>query len=529
MLLVARLAEPDSCYPALPDRVHPGPYHRPERPMLTPPRPHSPTTTNVSGHDIGQSPLPLHTHPPIHRLFAVMAAFLALFLPAATLALLGLNAGRGAWDATVYHEPFIRQLAADFPRFDLTNPLTATTPGYHLLLATLSQIGLGSTLALRLITALFGGLLIAALAAWLTRRVRPLDALLLSLPLAASIYTFQASAFILPDNPAWLLVFLIIALCLHDSPGSTRLAIAAALTALLVFTRQVHLWAAGIVWLAAWLGVNRTEPGLFTALPRRIHRTLAAFAITVPAIAIVAWFIHHWGGLTPPRFQGDMHGGNPATPAFILVQIVILTVGFGPWLLPAVLRTARDNAGILLTAATLGLLLAVIPATTTDPAAGRYSGWWAINAKAPVLFGRTSTLFLILAPLGAVLIAGPLLALPHRARWTLLGALTAFTLAQSATFFSWQRYHEPFLILFLSMLAGLQPPELRATSFARLRLPAMAALCLILAAISFQALRGTPVAAGTLPPAKHTSPDDPWAQPQPLPPTPVDQPDRTTP
>lgn len=484
--------------------------------MPTPHLPHTPTTTDASGHDIGQSPRPLHTHPPIHRLLAVAAAFGALVLPASAVAILGLNAGRGAVDATVYHEPFVRQLAADFPRFDLSNPLTATTPGYHLLLACLSQIGLGSTLALRLITALFGGLLIAALAAWLTRRVRPLDALLLSLPLAASIYTFQASAFILPDNPAWLLVFLIIALCLRDPPGRTRLVIAAALTALLVFTRQVHLWTVGVVWLAAWLGVTRTDPGLFTALLRRIPRSLAAFLITLPAVAIVAWFIQHWGGLTPPRFQGDMHGGNPATPAFILVQVVVLTVGFGPWLLPAVFRAARDRAGILLAAAALGLVLALIPATTTDPDAGRYSGWWAVNAKAQVLFGRTSTLFLILAPLGAVLIAGPLLALPHRARWTLLGALTAFTMAQSATFFSWQRYHEPFLILFLAMLAGLQPPELRATPFARLRLPAMAALCLVLAVISALGLRGTPVAAGTLPPAKHTSPDDPWAQSRPF-------------
>ena len=475
--------------------------------------PHTPNTRDASRHDIGQSPPLLHTHPPIHRLLAIAAAFLALFLPASTVALLGFNAGRGAWDATVYHEPFVRQLAADFPRFDLSNPLTATTPGYHILLAGLSQIGLGSTLSLRLITALFGGLLIAALAAWLTRRVRPLDAVLLSLPLAASIYTFQASAFILPDNPAWLLVFLIIALCLRDPPGLGRLALAAALTALLVFTRQVHLWAAGVVWLAAWLGVTRTDPGLFTHLPRRIPRTLAAFSITLPAVAIVAWFIHHWGGLTPPRFQGDMHGGNPATPAFILVQIVVLAIGFGPWLLPAVLRAARDHAAILLAAAALGLLLALIPATTTEPAAGRYSGWWAVNAKAPVLFGRNSTLFLILAPIGAMLIAGPLLALPHRARWTLLGALTAFTLAQSATFFSWQRYHEPFLILFLAMLAGLQPPELRRTPFARLRAPAMALLCLLLVAISVPALRGTPVAPGTPPPPKHTSPDDPWAIP----------------
>ncbi len=489
------------------------------------PTPSTPSTTAASGHDIGQSSRSLHPRPRIHGIAPVVAAFFALFLPAATVALLGLNAGRGAWDATVYHEPFARQLAADFPRFDLSDPLTATTPGYHMLLAVLIRVGLESTLALRLITALIGGLFIAALAAWLARRVRPLDALLLSLPLAASIYTFQASAFILPDNPAWLLVFVIIALCLRNPPGGTRLVLASVLLVLLVLTRQVHLWAAGVIWLAAWLGVRRTDPGLFTAISRRIPRTLAAVLLTLPAVALIAWFIRHWDGLTPPRFQGDMHGGNPATPAFILVQIAILGIGFGPWLLPGVLRAARDHAGILISAGAIGLLLALIPATTTDPDAGRYSGWWALNAKAPVLLGRTSTLFLILAPLGAMLIAGPLLALPHRVRWMLLGTLAGFAAAQSATFFSWQRYHEPFLILFLAMLAGLQPPELRATPLARLRIPAMVLLCLILAAISVQALRGEPIAPGTPPPAKHTSPNDPWANPTEPPPGGVVQPD----
>jgi hypothetical protein len=439
-----------------------------------------------------------------------------LFVPAAIVALLGRNAGRGAWDATVYHEPFIRQLARDWPRFDLSDPLTATTPGYHIALATLARIGLDSTLALRLVTAAIGAALIATLAAWLARRVRPLDAFLLSLPVAASIYTFQASAWILPDNAAWLLVLLIVLLCLgpgRREPGGPaswrRLLVAAALLALLVFTRQVHLWAAGVIWLAAWL----REPGPLIARPhRRIPPTVVAVLLTLPAAAIVAAFIAHWDGLTPPRFQGDMHGGNPATPAFILVQTAILGVGFGPWLLPGVLRAVRDHPRLLLSGALVGLALALIPATTTDPDAGRYSGWWALTGKAPALFGHTSLLVLLLAPAGAVLIAGPLRAAPFRARWLMLGALVAFSVAQSATFFSWQRYHEPFLIMFLALLAALQPPELRSTPLARLRVPAMGVLCLLLAAISAAAVRGEPVAPGTLPPAKHTSPGDPWAR-----------------
>lgn len=489
---------------------------------------HTPNNTDASGQHIGRNRRTLQSgppSPPIRVVIAVLAAAMAIFLPAAALILAGNNAGRGAWDATVYHEPFIRQLATNWPRFDLTNPLTATTPGYHILLATLDRFGPGSTTALRIASALIGAGLLAALAARLARSVRPLDAFLLSLPLAASIYTFQSAAWLLPDNLAWIAVLWIITLCLRDPPGWRRIAIAGVLLAALVFTRQVHLWAAGVIWLAAWLGVRSTDPGLFSRMPARISRTLAGVLITLPAIIIVALFVRHWGGLTPPRFQSDMSGGNPATPAFILVQAAVLTIGFGPWLLPAVLRAARDHAGILLGAMAAGLLLAIIPETTTNPDAGRYSGWWGINQHAPVLLGRTSLLFVIGAPIGAAVLAGPLLAIPHRARWTLLGALIAFSAAQSATFYSWQRYHEPFLIILLAILAAMQPEDLRQTPLARLRLPAMLVYCALLGSISALAVRGEPVAPGTPPPPKHTNPGDPWASP--VAPAPVPDPPGT--
>lgn len=458
--------------------------------------------------DIGRSPALLH------RILAVLTAFFAILIPAILVILLIPNVGRGAWDATVYHEPFIRQLAPDLFKPDLSNPLTATTPGYHILMACLVAIGAGSVTILRIASAFIGAMFIALLCSWLVKRVRPLDALLLSIPIACSIYTFQAAAWLLPDNLAWLGVLAIIAMCLRDAPGWKTISIAGAVLAALVLTRQVHLWAASVIWLAAWLGVRENNAGLFTNLSARIPRTLIAMLITLPAFGAVAWFINHWGGAVPPRFQGDMSGGNPATPGFILVQTVILTVGFGPWLLPACLKLLRDHRRVALLAISIGLVLATIPTTTLDPDAGRYSGWWAIVGKAPVLIGRTSIVFLVFAPIGALIIAGALSTISHRARWTLLGALVAFAVAQSATAYSWQRYHEPFLILLLGMLAALQPSELRLTPLAKLRIPAMLALCFGLVAISMGGLRGEPVVPGTPPPPEHTSPTDPWFDPE---------------
>jgi hypothetical protein len=449
-------------------------------------------------------------------LAAGASSLLALLAPLA-LILAGHNAGRAAWDSTVYHEPFIRQLARSFPAFDLSDPLTATTPGYHLLLALIAHLGADQTAVLRIVSALIGAALSGVLAGWIARRTPPIDAILLTLPLAFCIYTVSSSAWLLPDNLAWIGVMLVLFCCLCPSPAWRPLIVAAALLAALVFTRQIHIWAAAPIWLAAWMGAQGHQPRLFDRIPLRAGRAGIALLLTLPAFAIVAWFVSLWNGPTPPRFQNDITGINPATPAFILLQISILMLGFGPWLLPPTLRTLRDHPKTLLAAAMIGAALAIGPTTTLDQDAGRYSGWWVLAGKAPVLFGRTSTASLALAPLGAVLLAGALREAPHRARWILLGALVAFAAAQSSTINSWQRYHEPFLIILLAMLAASQPKDLAATPLARLRLPAMLTLSGTLALVTLNGMRGTNVAPGTTPPPVHTQPTDPWHQPEPTP------------
>lgn len=440
------------------------------------------------------------------------ATLLALILPLILIAV-GHNAGRGAWDSIVYHEVFVRQLAEDFPRFDLSNPLTATTPGYHILLAACAQVGLGSTAALRLVSALIGAALSGLFACWVAKRAKPLDAVLLSLPMAASIYVVSSSAWLLPDNLAWMGVLAVLACCVREPRSWKPIVLASIALVGLVFTRQIHIWAAAPIWLAAWLGVRGTEPGLLDRIPARLPRAAIAGLLTVPAFVIVWLFVRHWGGATPPRFQADISGINPATPAFMLVQITVLMVGFGPWLLPAAIRTLRDRPALILGGLAIGLVLAIVPHTTQNPEAGRYSGWWMLAGRSPVLAGRTSLAFLVLAPAGAALLVGPLIEAPRRTGWILLGALVAFAAAQSATINSWQRYHEPFLILFLAMLAASQPLDLRGTPLARLRIPAMALLCAVLGAITLGGLRGEPVAPGTPPPAIHTMPGDPWEVP----------------
>lgn len=445
-----------------------------------------------------------------------LAAFFAgavTLVPTLWLILSGHNAGRAAFDSIVYHERFIRDLAASWPRFDVSNPLTATTPGYHVLLATFMKLGFDSELALRLISALIGASLGGLLAAWLAKRSSKYDAVLMILPLACSSYVVQSGAWLLPDNLAWLGVAAIMMLTLHPSVSWRPVILGSVVLLGLVMVRQIHIWAAGLVWLTAWLNARPTERSVFDELPARSWHAGVAVLMTLPAFLVLAWFLNLWGGLTAPRFQTDITGIGVSTPAFLLVQLAVFSVGFSPWLLPPIMRAAKRSPRPLLIAAGIGFLLAVIPSTTYNEEAGRFSGFWGLAKLTPVIAGHSSPAFLVLAPIGAAVFAGSLIEIPRRKAWVFMGAFIAFTAAQSNTINSWQRYHEPMLLMMLALMSSVQPVTGRPAATKYLRPVAITALCVLLLAVMLHGVRGEPVVRGTVPPPMHTSPDDPWYEP----------------
>jgi len=439
---------------------------------------------------------------------AAALAALALVLPSAALILGGNNSGRAAFDSTAYHERFIRALAESFPAFDLTNPLTATTPGYHIVVATFAQLGADSTTAMRLVSMLIGAAFVGCVAAWLARRGGALLGVVFALPLVASIYVLGSAAWLLPDNLAWLLVVSILFLALGEPARARRLVLASVLLVLLVCVRQIHIWAAATVWIGGWMlvaGGARPARGLVD----RTYRTMPWVLATGPAFAALVFFVRHWGGLTPPRFQNELQGLNPATPAFILLQVAVISAAFLPWLIGPVRRAWRQQRGALLAAALLGAIAALVPVTTADLHAGRFSGWWGVIERAPVVGGRTSLLVLLAAPMGAIVLAAALLGLTARARAVIGVSFLAFVAALTANYYCWQRYHEPFLLVLVPMLCVLQQQGTpRATGW---RMLAPLAFAAMLAVISARGFRGEPVPPDALPAPEHVAPEDPFA------------------
>lgn len=436
------------------------------------------------------------------RASAVIVGLYALV--AAAILIAGVNRGRYAWDAVIYHEPAIVLMSRDLPIPDVSNYFSATTPGYHYLMACVRALGVESLLGLRAVSACITGVFFGLLAGAAARRTGALAAVALCLPLLGSMYTLMPGVFLLPDNLGYLLIAALLLAMLPPSPTARRLALAGALVALATLVKQIHVWSAAVVWAGAWAGAA----GGLAPTKGRVKRAALALLVTAPAFVVVAWFYRLWGGLCPPRFQGGITGVNPSLPAFMLVQIAVLAPFYALPILGSLTRAARAHPRAIAAAALAGLALALIPPTTHDPDAGRYSGYWKLAEVTPVLLGRTSSAFVVLAPVGAAALAAWGLALPARARAVLGVSLLAFAAAHAATINAWQRYHEPMLlILFVLATAEIWRARARPAPAWRLAGPALAAALLGAFTVA-TLLTGPRVTPGPLPPEQR-APGDP--------------------
>ncbi|MFZ4572891.1 MAG: hypothetical protein ACOYN0_00755 [Phycisphaerales bacterium] len=451
-------------------------------------------------------------------------AFAAL-LGASPLLVLGIIAllsgkipDRVRYDQVLYHEPTIREFLKQWPRFDLYDYLSATTPAYHLLLAGLARAAGESLLVLRLGSLAIGSAFVGLVAWGLAGRVRPVVAGLLVWPLATSLYVGQSAAYILPDNMAWLLVSAMVLLALRERPRWGTFVLMGGVLVLLVATRQVHAWTGGLIVVSAWLApISSTEryvgPALLVDLRSRIIPLMIGFAAGLPAALLLARFVHLWGGLVPPRFQGQYAGGfNAASVCFFLSLLALGSVFFAPILWPRLLRMWQERRGALIVAAISGALSAVIAPSNYDYAAGRRSGLWNLAAKLPTI-GHTSPLMLLLAAAGAGCLAAWVWPLRARDKLVVLASIAGFWVALGASVELWQRYTEPFLLVMLAVMGALTieretEDESRFPSgWTRWwALTGPVALAGLFALLGVRSLAGAPLLTDPPPPAK--APDD---------------------
>ena len=394
------------------------------------------------------------SHSPIaHRVHGVLILIALTLCATLPLILSGNSSGRAAADDYNYHWIAIQKFAIEWASPDLSDYHSATTPGYHLILAPLVRNGLGHTgaqlIAMGWTLAFFG------MMCWEVTRSFGRLAVLVCLPLVVSMYTLYPGIWLLPDNAGWLFVFAIVLLTLRDRAHWAIWVASGLLLAALVMMRQIHIWVAGVVWLGAWIGSGDRVPSdlrsLFDDLISRSGRTMIAIACTIPAFVLLVWFVLLWGGLVPPMFQTHHQGPNLATPGFILMQLGVMSMFFLPVLLPRWSELWSHHWRWTILSTLIGFTCAIVPVSTYSLDAGRYSGWWNLIERLPTIADR-SPVYILGALLGALALPAWLSLCTRRDIWILLGTFVAFVLAQSMNHASWQRYHEPMLLVMIILI-----------------------------------------------------------------------------
>ncbi len=388
----------------------------------------------------------------------------------------GSQSGRGAADDWNFHWLAIQQFADQLPSPDLTDYASATTPGYHLLLSGFARAGIGHT-GIQLIASLWT-LGLFGLLGWVASARFGKLAIAVVMPVLVSMYVLYPGIWLLPDNAGWVGVLAILLISLAPNPTWKRWVCSGVILFVLVWMRQIHIWAAGVIWLSAWIGSHKETPTLrtlFSSSLSRSGRTCIAIACTLPALGALVWFMAIWGGLVPPTFQGMHQGPNYATPGFILTQLAILSVFFAPILWPRLKEAWKHQWSWVLFAGLVGCILGLVPESSYSYDAGRYGGGWILISKLPTLFDR-SPVFILGSIAGAISLVLWLGMISRRDAWIWIGALLAFVAAQSANHASWQRYHEPMLLMMIVLILARSTERTQRTRWVLIGAIALSAM-----------------------------------------------------
>jgi len=405
----------------------------------------------------------------------LIAAFLLLTWP---VILFGGGGTSEAWDQDEHHVRVIERFSASLRGVDgapslrvaLEDYPSATSPGFHLAIASLDAAGVRSRMAQRLVASLAGAAVLAVLWMALRRVVDPITASVLCLPLLASPYLLSGSIWMTTDVSALLWTAVAVASLLMR-PLTPRWILAAGFAAAVaVFVRQPSVWIVAPLAVAAWTAFQ-APLGAAGSSALHSYRTSivlsAIVAVLMPCIVLAA-LVSLWGGLIPPSYRAQHASGfNPALPALALS---LLGVWGMPWLIRA---RAWPAPRVLAVAVFIGLVAAVIPATDFNKEAGRWGGpIWQVIERTPDLMNR-SLIMVVLACSGAVIVAAIATRSPvsdaQRWRTTLACAALALTAALSANSQAWERYVDLPLLLLLplavaavrSTRADWTPSELR--------------------------------------------------------------------
>lgn len=355
-------------------------------------------------------------------------------------------------DESSFHLPAIRQIAAHWPSLDIANDsLSATAPGYHYFLATVSMVTGQNLIVLRLINWFVSTLTLIVLFVHVRHHLSGLDAMLVLLPLAFSNFFVKSASWIVTDNAALLLTTLCILSCLRKHTHTWQDGGKSLLISLSVFVRQMTIWLVALPLVSAY-----ASPTL-----ERNRRTIHAFLWSAFPLTVLAFLIFRWAGLVPPAWREAAFFFSLTGPIYLLSVFSIFSFFYLPRCADNESRYSTKTR-LLVMAASVGLVLSFIQPTLNEHGSGHWGGYlWNLSNYFPDLAGR-NMLFIILCTFGTVAVARTWQSLKIRGNNQAAIVFIGGIIAWAATFLVnrqvFHRYFEPtILVFFISLVPALLP------------------------------------------------------------------------
>lgn len=370
------------------------------------------------------------------------------------------NGGRAYADQVKFHYPTIKHFESTF-NFD--NYPSATTPGYHLILATVGRYISDHVMLLRIVNSLFTTALFLMIGSMLEGKFSFLHLVLLIMPAMTSIYMIPSGLWLVPDNLAWLTVLLgLLAVSQSGKNGFSNKDSLVFATSVLI--RQNNVWLAG--------------PHLYKSLTLSCERgtvKVSEFVMrsltVVPSFLFLGYFFYRWNGPVPPMMANKHMDLNPAAPCFFFALFFVYSLFYFPLLTHLIIKRFHGRRvhlkNITLFLATC-FLLSLIPRTDFNIVEGRSSGLWNVVKHFPSIHHR-SLLIMIAAPLGAVSCWIWIYFVEGAMKSSLITSIICFAVMQISSHYAFERYYAGFifilLFIFIKFIPGINSRESTRAGF----------------------------------------------------------------
>ncbi len=376
----------------------------------------------------------------------IILSVLLFYLLTLPLILLDYNVGRAFADSEFFHLPAIWSFTE---QFDFSDYSVASTPGYHVIIAIIAKFFSGNIIFLKLVSSLITAGLIGSMAAYLHRNAGTARTLLLLLPMIFSLYFLPDGVWVVPDNLAWLTVWGLFVLSTTMPLNGKYLFFAGVVVFMAVTVRQLNLWLATVLW-AAGLSLPLFHGGW---IKKNVVFFCLSFLVTVPAFFVLWYFVRLWGGLVPPSLQSHhISHMSYCVPSFFLSVFFVYSSFYTPIVIAALNKIdRRDVYQCAVAGFCLGFFAAVIPETTYNYDAGRFSGFWNLVRFAPTI-GHTSTLIVITSSLGGAALFSWVLLLKKEFRIIVLFPTLSFVAANTANQVVLERYFSGFIFILMFLI-----------------------------------------------------------------------------